>query len=1108
MAGVESRSAFYENKTLRFSDVFSTGDKLMCDARICKGLLWKTAAVFVSLLLTASLMPGLALADDGLPGANDAVGQDSAQGASVEDALVTADDVAGAVSAELGADGSAYALDAGKDSIVDFFYIGERAVPLGAEEPIAIGFSASIDAERCTLFYEGPDGVEASVDAEVLLPDAASFILRFGQDSALGDYRLLRVEWDGPQSGAFDIPCTDDGVSFSVIEPEDGEECSGITVSTIDESGELVEAASIDEALDESDGGAALAEEIMSADASKARAYGARAGGKSMVIVLDPGHGGSDSGATNGSVYEKNLTLSIASHCRDSLNRYSGVTTYMTRTGDSSVSLDERANYAKRMGADLFVSFHINSSESSSPSGYEVWVQNDSSYRQDLHNESYGLGQAVLDKLKQLGLHSRGIKYDDYVDPVNKYYPDGSPADGLSVLRNNRLNGIPAILIEHGFIRNGNDFSYLSSDANRVKLGQADAEAIAEYYGLRKGPVPSVSQVTEDGAVTLSWEPVPDASKYAVAIYRDGKYSLYTTDCYGTSYTIGERFPIGSACTVLVQAYVDGRWTSDDASQRFTFYVIPTPKPQASPSGDGQVRLSWQPVPGAQAYAVAKYEGGRYSVLTSTLPASAASYTVGNLGNGYEHAFLVQAKVGGRWSSDSTSLLVRATPTGTTKPGNVTATAGSGSVSLSWSAVPGAERYAVSTRNPDGTYNVRTTSVTGLAHTLTGLANGTAYDILVQAYVCGAWSRYDDSDLVRATPADPASPKPQASPSGDGQVRLSWQPVPGAQAYAVAKYEGGRYSVLTSTLPASAASYTVGNLGNGYEHAFLVQAKVGGRWSSDSTSLLVRATPTGTTKPGNVTATAGAGRVDLSWAPVPGATKYAVSTKNANGSYTVRTTSITRLSYTLTGLTGGVTYDILVQAYVCGAWSRYTDADLVRATPNGYLIMGRSNCTVGQMVAYFKQSGHSYPSATYSKYGAPTIERFCELVLQQANSEGVRAEVLFCQAMKETGWLRFGGDVKPDQCNFGGIGATGGGVAGNSFPNVATGLLAQAQHLKAYATTASLNNPCVDPRYQYVVKGCAPYVEWLGSNPNGYGWATAENYGNDILLMINRLQSL
>lgn len=81
--------------------------------------------------------------------------------------------------------------------------------------------------------------------------------------------------------------------------------------------------------------------------------------------------------------------------------------------------------------------------------------------------------------------------------------------------------------------------------------------------------------------------------------------------------------------------------------------------------------------------------------------------------------------------------------------------------------------------------------------------------------------------------------------------------------------------------------------------------------------------------------------------------------------------------------------------------------------------------------------------------------------------------------MKETGWLRFGGDVTVSQYNFSGIGAVGGGAKGASFPDVRTGIRAQVQHLRAYAdssaTTASLANAVVDPRFTYVRKGAAPW---------------------------------
>ena len=162
---------------------------------------------------------------------------------------------------------------------------------------------------------------------------------------------------------------------------------------------------------------------------------------------------------------------------------------------------------------------------------------------------------------------------------------------------------------------------------------------------------------------------------------------------------------------------------------------------------------------------------------------------------------------------------------------------------------------------------------------------------------------------------------------------------------------------------------------------------------------------------------------------------------------------------------------------------------------------------IASMVAAFDDSGHDYP-ASLAAGGAPTINDFAAIAYDEAVAEGVSPELVFTQAMKETGWLGFGGDVSVDQFNFAGIGAVGGGAGGASFPDVRTGLRAQVQHLRAYAdtgaTAASLANPLVDPRFSYVPKGSAPYVEYLGAqeNPNGTGWATARNYGYDILAMM------
>lgn len=173
-----------------------------------------------------------------------------------------------------------------------------------------------------------------------------------------------------------------------------------------------------------------------------------------------------------------------------------------------------------------------------------------------------------------------------------------------------------------------------------------------------------------------------------------------------------------------------------------------------------------------------------------------------------------------------------------------------------------------------------------------------------------------------------------------------------------------------------------------------------------------------------------------------------------------------------------------------------------------YPIMGKSSVTEEDMIRYFQASGKVYPADALAKGGAESLETFCRIYIEEAEAEGIRPEVAFAQTMKETGFLQYGGDASIEQFNFAGLGTTGGGVPGNSYPDVRTGVRAQIQHLKAYATTDVLSQACVDERYEYVIKGSAPYVEWLGKNenPEGQGWATAEGYGYSIVEMIQKMK--
>ena len=167
-------------------------------------------------------------------------------------------------------------------------------------------------------------------------------------------------------------------------------------------------------------------------------------------------------------------------------------------------------------------------------------------------------------------------------------------------------------------------------------------------------------------------------------------------------------------------------------------------------------------------------------------------------------------------------------------------------------------------------------------------------------------------------------------------------------------------------------------------------------------------------------------------------------------------------------------------------------------------IMGSSIATAEQLNEYLLSVN---PRATEYLHLAA-------IFLDEGKKEGVRGDGAFCQALIETGYFKFGGDVKPGQHNYAGLGATG-GVPGLTFIDDCTGIRAQIQHLKAYATTAPLTQACVDPRYKYVSKGCAQTFEclsgkWAVPGYSGYESLDAarvakDSYGDHIVQLLNRI---
>ena len=164
---------------------------------------------------------------------------------------------------------------------------------------------------------------------------------------------------------------------------------------------------------------------------------------------------------------------------------------------------------------------------------------------------------------------------------------------------------------------------------------------------------------------------------------------------------------------------------------------------------------------------------------------------------------------------------------------------------------------------------------------------------------------------------------------------------------------------------------------------------------------------------------------------------------------------------------------------------------------DGYTkIMGNAVATAEQMKAYLKAKNPSV---------AQSVLDMVPLYLSEGKAEGVRGDVAFAQSCLETGNFTFSGSsVTLDQNNFCGMGVTSNGMKGNSFDTPQLGIRAQVQHLKAYASKDALKNACIDPRFKYVTRGCAEYVEWLGQkeNPDGKGWAAGAGYGEKILTIL------
>jgi hypothetical protein len=155
-------------------------------------------------------------------------------------------------------------------------------------------------------------------------------------------------------------------------------------------------------------------------------------------------------------------------------------------------------------------------------------------------------------------------------------------------------------------------------------------------------------------------------------------------------------------------------------------------------------------------------------------------------------------------------------------------------------------------------------------------------------------------------------------------------------------------------------------------------------------------------------------------------------------------------------------------------------------------LMGKGLMSSEQLAAFLLEA-----NPAINKAQGEELARF---YIDEAQIEGINADVAFSQMCLETGFLQFGGLVTPDMNNFCGLGSIGPGQPGERFPNPQTGVKAHIQHLKGYASTEPLQSPLVDPRYKWVKYGTAPTIHDLTGK-----WATDTEYGNKISQILERL---
>jgi N-acetylmuramoyl-L-alanine amidase len=201
------------------------------------------------------------------------------------------------------------------------------------------------------------------------------------------------------------------------------------------------------------------------------------------LVVVDPGHGGQDSGAMCGPMLEKDLTLDVAQRL-DRRLRQAGLTTLMTRGGDNYVSLAARAAMTNRVRQCILVSIHFNDADKPVSTGIETYYAERQSGSGTLLASWFPFLQRVSNETPNVESQSLAGFIQDSLVTRTHAVNRGTKTQQFFVLANVRH---PAVLVEGGFISNKDDASKLGSPEYREEIAAAMSDGILHYREVLKG---------------------------------------------------------------------------------------------------------------------------------------------------------------------------------------------------------------------------------------------------------------------------------------------------------------------------------------------------------------------------------------------------------------------------------------------------------------------------------------------------------------------------------------------------------------------------------------------------------------------------------------------